>query len=182
MLLSNTNRILLWAHGLHILFSPVCPLYSGIDSYLDQVASIPRNCVFAKSCGRSLARVCSSLIFRGFRNSVVSFRLTAEGGATRRLRGVWPNSILCKVDPLFRKSWFRVARPVWHCVRQWWIRKPKRRVTTGMLYRAAITSEDWRWNRMYSELYMIAIRRPRDSGILILPETSTRRRKQPSEL
>ena len=32
--------MLLWAHGLDLLFSPVCPLYMCIGACLDQVASI----------------------------------------------------------------------------------------------------------------------------------------------
>ncbi len=38
--------LLLWAHGLHLLFFPVWPVYS-IDVCLDRLPSIPQNlCIF----------------------------------------------------------------------------------------------------------------------------------------
>ena len=58
----------------HVLFFPCV---SSIQC-IDRVASIPRNCVFTKHSWFSLDR--TSLIFRGFRNSVVSFCLTASEG------------------------------------------------------------------------------------------------------
>ena len=62
----------LWAHGLHLLFSPVCPVYNVLIGY-------PR---FPETaCLRSVAgsHDRSSLIFSGFQNSVVSW-LAAKGG------------------------------------------------------------------------------------------------------
>ncbi len=68
------------AHGLHMWVACPCwpTVYSSIDSCLDQLASIPRICVFWKILRSVLTRLCSSLIFRPrFSGSVV---VTARGG------------------------------------------------------------------------------------------------------
>ncbi len=78
---------LLWAHGLHLLFFPVWPVYS-IDVCLDRLPSIPEKKKKLRVSKRGLciaqgrlwsvadSRDRSSLIFSGFPNSVVSVRLT----------------------------------------------------------------------------------------------------------
>ncbi len=58
------------AHDLHVWVA--CPCCWTVPRF-------PEAACFRKSCGQSLARVCSSLIFSGFRNSAVCVCLTVRG-------------------------------------------------------------------------------------------------------
>ena len=67
------------AHDLHVWVA--CPCCWTVPRF-------PEAACFRKSCGRSLARVCSSLIFSDFRNSAICVRLTARGERLAFLRGM----------------------------------------------------------------------------------------------
>ena len=64
------------AHSLHMWLAPVVRQYTVL---LIGCPRFPKAACFQKFCGRSLARVCGSLIFSGFWNSVVLFAWPVGG-------------------------------------------------------------------------------------------------------
>ena len=70
-----------YGHMVCTYYFPLCVHYTVVLICTEiGLPRFPETVCLRKSCGRSLARVCSSLIFSGFRISVVSFHLTASGG------------------------------------------------------------------------------------------------------
>ena len=106
--LSRSLKVVIW----YIVYMWVaCPCCWTVPRF-------PKAACFRKSCGRSLAHVCSSLIFSGFRNSAICISPDRYGGV-----GGWERLAVCVASGLFlyiatltqfsEKGWFRMgARPV----------------------------------------------------------------------